>query len=524
MIKNIAIIFILSFLVAGCGKPIPDTSLPTISIPDEISNVSNTPTVPPQPSHTPTIEATEEPSPTVSPTSEPTPLPAPSIRQEPGPLYDTIVQIPVSEGGIQYRGAGVTDMDPVGPNGIVVAPDGMLIIGDVYGNRLMRYSATGTRLEDIDLTALDILDISDLVGIGDALYILEISFKVLPERYRVSQLTTDGQLISRYDLPKGFHFEDGLFGLAVGYPENGNPQILIQFGNADDSSYYLLPETSEGSPEKLPALPVFGKDLHMQSADPGELAVSTIGTQEFESQMTAGGTIFLLNARADGSLYLQRDDLVAWEPITTDITIHYVTPEGKVAGIARYPIMDWYFHVWRFLTVGPDGNVYGLITREQSVDVLRLNFYDRLEPIINTAAEPAIRSLSANSTFMPFYDCSLVRHIPTDSAEAGQIVDSLIANYKQDRPTEYLAFEQLWSVDRVGDYAILEGMVTQEETDIIVAQETERGFVLVAWYIGQLPTPGLRHGDIPGYFAVQLPQAPPEVFYCPDLSRFKGDN
>ena len=54
----------------------------------------------------------------------------------------------------------MVDMEPLGPNGLVVTGDGMFVIGDVYGNRLLRYDPAGKRLADIDMTGLGILNIS----------------------------------------------------------------------------------------------------------------------------------------------------------------------------------------------------------------------------------------------------------------------------------------------------------------------------------------------------------------------------
>jgi hypothetical protein len=412
-------------------------------------------------------------------------------------------------------------MEIVGPNGLVVTLDGLFIIGDVYGNRLLRYDATGARLDAIDLTRLDILNISDLVGAGNDLYILEISFQTLPERYRVNHLTSEGKLVSQYDLPKGFHLEDGLYGLAIGYSAEGSAQVLIEL-RPSDSRYYRVPDSAKGLPQALPGLPVYGRDLRQLSAGPDELAMIGIGEQEFESQMTAGGMIFLLSAKQDGSLYLQREDLVAWDPaITTDLTIHYISPIGESLGVARYPLRDWYFHLWRFLAVGPDGNVYALITREKTVDILRLNFYGSLDPLIPGATEPVVTRVMPNTTSES--GCTLVQRLSPDSPEAQQIVDEFIANYKQDFPTEYMAIEQLWAVDKLREYAAILGRVTQEENDIIIVRQTRRGYIMAARYHTQMILPGLRYSEIPKYFAAKLPEAPAALFYCLDLSRYVSE-
>lgn len=520
-------ILIIGLLSIGCVSPVVFPASPTNTDPttdachiDPQSCATLTPA--PESSHTPT--SSNLPTLELSPTAAPPALPSPVIHEQPGPIYDIVIQIPVGEDGILYRGAGVEDMEPVGPNGLVVTPEGVFIIGDVNGNRLMRYDAGGNRLDDIDLTSLGILNISDLVGAGDALYILEISFKVLPERYRINQLTTSGELVRQYNLPKGYHLENGLYGLAIGYTAEGESQVLVQSGAGAGSLYYRIPDSAEKPPEALPALPVYGKSLRREDANPGEMASLVIDGQMYESQMTAGGTIALLSARADGSLYLQREDLVSWDPvITTDITIHYISPERKPIGVARYPLMDWYFHLWRFLTVGPDGNVYGLITREKSVDVLRLNFYQHLDPILSEAVSPAITGIPSSLLLETEYDCTQVERLSLDSPEAQLILEEFLENFHRDWPTEYMGFEQVWSVDRLGEYAVIQGMVTAEESDILLVQQTERGYFLVGRYAPSQTQSDLQRAEIAAYFGERVPEAPPELFYCLDFREFIGE-
>lgn len=519
---RIPVILINLILLAACTLPPLTTGLPSESIDSTgTTGKSATPQVF-EPTKTFTPEIAQATAPVLSPT--PSQLPGPVIHEQPGPIFETVIQIPVGEGGILYRGAGVEDMEPVGPNGLVVTSEGVFIIGDVFGNRLLRYDAAGNRLEDIELTSLGILNISDMVGAGDMLYILEISFKILPERYRVNRLTTGGELVSQYDLPKGFHLEDGLYGLAIGYTEDGEAQALVQVGAGAESLYFRVPSSSESLPEKLPALPVYGMNLRQENAGPGEMAVLALGDQEFESLVTQGGMLFLLSPGPDGSLYLQREDMVTWDPvITTDITIHFISSEGKPIGIARYPLMDWYFRLWRYLTVGPDGNVYALITREKSIGVLRLNFFRQLDPILAGAVAPRITHTSTSHAPEAEYDCSQIEHLAPASPEAQHIVQELLDNFQQDWPGEYMGFQQVWTVDRLEKYAVIQGAVTQEEKDIIVVQETDRGFSLAARFHNHMWLPGLRHSDIAAYFSKELPGAPPELFHCLDLRQFLGE-
>lgn len=521
--KSLSFAIISLVLLSACSSSVAQFPLKSETIPVVTPTETLAPTPTQEAISSPTAELAHTPRSTPSPPLRPPSLPGPVVHEQPGSIYETFIQIPVGEDGIQYRGAGVEDMEPVGPNGLVVTADGVFVIGDVFGNRLLRFDADGNRLEDINLTPLGILNISDLVGAGNTLYILEISFKVLPERYRVNQLSAEGELVRQYDLPNGFHFEDGLYGLAIGYPVEGEAQVLVQLSAGAESVYFRVPDSPESLPEELQALSVYGSELSQISAGPGEIAVLGVGEQDFESRMTAGGTIFLLSARPDGSLYLSREDLLAWEPaISTDITIHYISPDGMPMGVARYPLKDWYFHLWRFLTVGPDGNVYGLITRERSVDVLRLNFYQHLDPLLSEAVAPAIMSVPPRLLPETAYDCNQVERLAPGSPEVLHILEEVLENFHRDLPTEYMGFEQVWSVDRLGEYAIIQGMVTPEESAILVVQLSERGFILVGRYAPSRPLPDLKNADVADYFRADLPGASPELFYCLDLSRFVG--
>jgi hypothetical protein len=85
-----------------------------------------------------------------------------------------------------------------------------------------------------------------------------------------------------------------------------------------------------------------------------------------------------------------RDDVVNDQVIQVDQTVHYMNADGSQLGVARVPIDQYYYPVMRNLSVGPDGNVYALLPQTNSVDIIRLNFYKNLEPLIPGALGPAI--------------------------------------------------------------------------------------------------------------------------------------
>jgi len=133
---------------------------------------------------TPTARLTVTPT-VAEPTRGPTvPWPTPAVAAGSGTLYEVVFSIPIGQDGVQYRGLDIPDMEITGPNNLAVLPDGAFVLADLIGNRLLWYSPVGELLREVDLSALDILNVSYLRAAGEGLILLEVSFRVAPERYR----------------------------------------------------------------------------------------------------------------------------------------------------------------------------------------------------------------------------------------------------------------------------------------------------------------------------------------------------
>ncbi|MCS6911514.1 MAG: hypothetical protein NZM11_13245, partial [Anaerolineales bacterium] len=91
-----------------------------------------------------------------------------------------------------------------------------------------------------------------------------------------------------------------------------------------------------------------------------------------------------------GGFYLIREDAVIGEVIQVDQTVHYMRADGVQLGIARVPIVEYYYSVKRNLTIGPDGYVYALFPRPDSIHVVRLNLFEILEPFMPGAVAPLV--------------------------------------------------------------------------------------------------------------------------------------
>ena len=289
-----------------------------------------------------------------------------------------------------YQGLDQPDMQITGPNALAALSDGSFVIADLLGNRLLHYSPSGELLSAIDLSALGILNVSDLVTDGRDLYVLEISFKVDPERYRVHRLSLDGKLIASYDIPAGLHLENGLSGISV----DGENRLLLEV-EGGVRVYPLDGPDGQYRPVSRGGYRYCGWQYLVEY--PGSWAIPRLYADDVavETRLThrLGGLRFLY-AWPDCSFYMVREDVVGDQPaIQVDQTVHSLSAAGQQVAVARYPLDERVYAVARNLAVGPDGAVYALLPRRETLDVVRLIFYKTLPPLIPQAAAPLVVSV-----------------------------------------------------------------------------------------------------------------------------------
>jgi len=323
--------------------------------------------------------------------SSPSPVHAPTVIAQTGveAFYDTLFVIPVGEGSLQYFGGDQPDSEINGPNALAVLPDRSFAIADLVGNRVWRYDPTGQVLKTIDLSSMDINQITDLRANSTELIILE----EWGERYRVHRLSFAGELLTSYDIPKGFHLEDGLTGIAV----DCIGDILLEMEGG--SRLYRLVD-AQGNLEATIIKTDYlcnGKTYRIATAGPFTTPQLIAGNITLETDLTTGlGGLNLLNVLKDGSFFVVRDDVVKDQVIQVDQTVHYMSADGVQLGVARVPTEERYYYIMRNLAVGPDGNVYALLPLPKSVNIIRLNFYKNLEPLIPGAVDPLITVSTTN--------------------------------------------------------------------------------------------------------------------------------
>jgi hypothetical protein len=278
-------------------------------------------------------------------------------------------------------------MEITGPNALAILPDMSFFVADLIGNRLLRYDSKGNLLKTIDLYSIGIVNVADLRATNTELILLEISFKVSPERYRVNRLSFDGKLVASYDIPEGYHLENGLTGISV----DCEGEILLELEGG--SKLYQLVD-SKGNLNVARTISdylCYGKSYRVINPVFGKTAYVIAGNIRLETQLTTGfGGLGLLGVLEDGSFYVTRDDVVTEAVIQVDQTVHYISADGLQLGVARVPIAETYYYVMRNLAIGPDGYVYALLPQADSVHIIRLNFFRSIEPLIPSAVTPLV--------------------------------------------------------------------------------------------------------------------------------------
>jgi hypothetical protein len=347
--------------------------------------------------------ATAPPTATSTATAMPTPPAAPTstaclaIHEQPGKPYETLFSLPVGGNNtIQYF------MWPgwiAGPSAIAVLPDGRFVIADQALDRLLYYTPDGRLLKIIKLEFIGIGPVKDLRAKGNDLYLLETGY----EKYRVHRLTLDGEVISSDVIPHRFPIggkvgeqdmtlENALMGIAVDCEGN----IILEVEGS--MLFHLSDVQTQSIPDKVTDS-YFCNSKRYWISTPGLWQPSeiSVGDATYQTHLTmGGGGIRFLDVFPDDSFYAIRDDMVYFQVIKVDQTVHYVGADGVVQGMARVPLSEHRYPVERNVAIGPNGEVFALVPRPNSLDIVWLNFYKELEPLLPDAVSPNLTLVAAN--------------------------------------------------------------------------------------------------------------------------------
>jgi hypothetical protein len=256
----------------------------------------------------------------------------------------------------------------------------------------LKYDREGRLQQTIKLDELGIGYVRDMRIKGDEIFLLETAY----QNFRVLRLTLDGKLIASEKIPFEFPVDaqkpentlkGGLTGIALDCEE----RIILEATGG--SKLFPLSEVQKQSDPDLITQGLLCNDKRFFVCTPGQWKDPkvTAGKTIYQTKLSEGlGGLQFLDVFEDGSIYLLRDDVMPINPIKVDQTVHYIDEKGGVQGVARVPLSEFYYPIMRITAVSPNGEVFALLPRPDSLDIIRLNFYQELEPLIPGAAVPQI--------------------------------------------------------------------------------------------------------------------------------------
>ena len=294
---------------------------------------------------------------------------------------ETLFSIPVGAQGIQYEGVGVQEMLRWGPTALAVAPDGSFWIADTAARRILHYTVHGVPLGVID-TRNHVVGIMDMEATASDLWVLDAS-AITPV---VLRLRFDGTVLGTYEVPAAL--QRGLTGIARG--DAGEVLLERENGRFVDQ---LIDAAGKLQLQQLPGYLRQGRLYHARSVEPainqGSRGTITAGATTIDVHVPhdlAG--LSILGVGRDDSVYAVVGDMVIDGGIRVDQTVHHYGADSTLLGMARVPLAEQYVPVPQALAVGPDQQVYVLVTRPDRVDIQRLRFAAQLAPLLPDVVQP----------------------------------------------------------------------------------------------------------------------------------------
>jgi hypothetical protein len=372
--KKIMILLMLSIFSTACRVLYSPTTSPA-AVPEAIV----TPFPSAEPTTSPTLAVPTSPTPILTPSPLPALFIQPLINEMPGDPYTSVFTYSMGKNSrLQYIIGDPTN----GPNTFAVLPDGGYLISDIDTDRILHFSTQGQLLDIIDLAKLDIHAVIDMRVRNHQLYLVENN------SYLVRRMTLDGELLSTESIPFDYRIderttiENGLWGIAIDCEGNFILDIAGQLLHLEDVQNGHSPEIADkgyfcnGWQYKTHAVSM-EQQVQIKDEKGREIICRTSSRPKGR-----GADLSIRDVLPDGGVYLSRSD---WEiiegEITVDETIHYLNPYTSVQAMARVPLLEFYTHPHHEVAVGSKGEVFVMIPRATYLEVARLNFYKRLEPL-----------------------------------------------------------------------------------------------------------------------------------------------
>jgi hypothetical protein len=268
-------------------------------------------------------------------------------------------------------------MQRTGPAAFTVAQDGTFWILDTMAQRLLHYDPTGDRLGVVDLSDQQ-RSLIDVAVTDTSVYVLD----AFPTPPLVIRLTSDGHKETEYALPEEFRLDKLLSGIAVS--EHG--ELLIEKEGGVSLSR-LLDDQGKVAPTPVEGYShngrlYFARPANIQAQDKTTGYIMA-GDRRIEVRTTHFlGGLRILGFGKDCSVFVRIEEVMLEGEMAVDQTVHHYSSGGDLLGMARAPLAEQFTYVQQSLEIGPDGQVYFMLTQKDRVEIQRLKLTKEIEPVL----------------------------------------------------------------------------------------------------------------------------------------------
>lgn len=321
-----------------------------------------------------------------------TPSQALNSRAQQQTTYDVVASVFIGDDGLQYSSAPNEEVLVWGPSSLVVDDQGQFWIGTAVTKEVVRVSSEGKVVERIGLGD-NTVGLDDFTINSSGIWVLDTAS--LEQQVRLFDRA--GGLAGAQVLPPELTRSAGVTGME----KDPADESIYLTGGTNVSALIADKLGTLESPSKLSGR-TFGGFPYLVSTDvpaAGEIFANSAkvttpyGSVRIRVKNSLAG-ISILSASPEFGLYVLVTEMDPLSPVikVDEVVQHFDMSTGLLIGLARVPLQERYTFVEHGTAVGPDGSVFSLITRANSIDIVRLGFASRIEPIIVSAPGGLTRS------------------------------------------------------------------------------------------------------------------------------------
>lgn len=294
-----------------------------------------------------------------------------------------VFSIPVGDQGIAYEGGTPERPERWGPSALRIGADGSFLVLDSARSSIVRVSPDGQRQDVIRVEGAE--SIFDVAFDGAEFFALDIA-AALP---KVHRLRPDGTPVSTLELSQDVR-EMGLTGIVTEAGEtllelHGGAQTAT-FGGVSRAERELTSgryRTRQGGQTDRASSP---RTVLERNGQPLRIDVANIL-----------GAASVVGEGVNGEFFVLVEELADSTIVEVDQTVRRYNANGSLVALARVPIDERVTYVPHGVAVGPTGDVFAMITRSDRVDVVRLAFSERLEPVLKPRSATRIATADSES-------------------------------------------------------------------------------------------------------------------------------